>query len=246
MSSVTVEVLGCGDAFSSKGHFNSCYYVHSPEYKFLIDCGATSLLALKKAGISTLEVDMIAISHFHGDHFGGLPFVLLDASVQGRTKPLTVISPPGGQEKVQQAIELFYPGSSDILEKLPIEFIAYEERKQVEAGPVKLGAYPVIHSEKTLPHGLRIYFEDKILGFSGDTSWTDELLNIAEQADLFICECNLYDQEVPGHLDYQTILAHHRKLTCKQLWLTHFGEEMWTKANELELDYCWDGRKSVL
>ena len=246
MTKVTVEVLGCGDAFSSKGHFNTCYYVYSADYKFLIDCGATSLLALKKSGISTLEIDMIAVSHFHGDHFGGLPFFLLDAAVQGRAKPLTIISPPGGKEKVRQAIELFYPGSMDILEKLPVRFIAYEEGMPVQSDGVRLEAYPVIHSEETLPHGLRIYFEHKIVGFSGDTSWTDALVKIADQADLFICECNLYDQEVKGHLDYHTILARREQLACKKLWLTHFGEEMWTKADEIELDYCWEGKKAIL
>lgn len=241
---VTLEILGCGDAFASGGKYNTCFYVHTASFQLLIDCGATSLLALKKNNISTKEIDTIAISHFHGDHFGGLPFFLLDAGTHGRTKPLTIISPPGCEEKLRQGIDLFYPGSSDILKKFPIEFISYHAHEQLVSGPISLIAYPVVHSEKTLPHGLRITIEDKIIGFSGDTSWTDELIKIAQEADLFICECNFYDLEMKGHLNYQTLMANKQKFSCKKLWLTHFGEEMLNK--EIEIDHAWDGRKTIL
>lgn len=243
MDEVIVEVLGCGDAFASGGRFNTCYYVHSQSYGFLIDCGATSLLALKKNKVSTNDIDLIAISHFHGDHFGGLPFFLLDASVQGRTKPLTIISPPGGEQKVKNAINLFYPGSLDILEKFPVEFITYQAKSPVTAGEILLEAFPVVHSEETLPHGLRIQFENKVIGFSGDTSWTEELLNIAADADLFICECNFYDLEMKGHLNYQTIQANRHRFSCKEILLTHFGEEMLKHTDKIEMDFAWDGKK---
>ncbi|MEX2592298.1 MAG: MBL fold metallo-hydrolase [Anditalea sp.] len=246
MNEVTFEILGCGDAFASGGKFNTCFYVHTSSFQLLIDCGATSLLALKKNKISTKEIDVIAISHFHGDHFGGLPFFLLDASMHGRTKPLTIISPPGCEEKLQRGIDLFYPGSSDVFGKFPIEFISYHANEQVDSGPLSLEAFPVVHSEKTLPHGLRITIEDKVIGFSGDTSWTDELFKIAHEADLFICECNFYDLEMKGHLNYHTLMANKQQFSCKQLWLTHFGEEMLNKAGEIEMDYAWEGRKVVL
>lgn len=246
MEEVNIEILGCGDAFASGGNFNTCFYVHSSDYGFLIDCGATSLLALKKRGIRTDDIDLIAISHFHGDHFGGLPFFLLDASVQARTKPLTIVSPHGGEQKVREAISLLYPGSLDILEKFPIQFISYEAKEAIAAGGIRLEAFPVVHSEETLPHGLRIEFHGKSISFSGDTSWTEELINIAKDTDLFICECNFYDLDMKGHLNYHTIQINRERLTCKQILLTHMGEEMLKNIDKIDMHYASDGMKLVI
>ena len=67
-----------------------------------------------------------SIYNFHGDHFGGLPFFIVDAAKHvKRIKPLTIISPPGCKPKLAEAIELFYPGASEVLEDLAIEFIEY-------------------------------------------------------------------------------------------------------------------------
>ena len=246
MNELTIEVLGCGDALASGGSFNTCFLVRGSSYQLLIDCGATSLLALKKAKIDTNEIDVIAISHFHGDHYGGLTFLILDAGIRGRTKPLTILSPPGCEERLRQTINQLYPGSLDIMDKFPIHFISYKAYEVLEMGPLRLTAFPVIHSEEALPHGLRIELEGKTIGFSGDTSWTDELYKIADGADLFLCECNFYDFEGKGHLNYKTILEHKDRFTCKKLWLTHFVEDMLNNIQHIELDYAWDGRKTIL
>lgn len=71
--------VGCGDAFGSGGRFNTCFHIAATKTNFLIDCGASSLIAMKRFGIDRNAIDTILITHFHGDHFGGLPYFVLDA-----------------------------------------------------------------------------------------------------------------------------------------------------------------------
>ena len=73
-----VHILGCGDAFGSGGRNNSGYLVEAGDRLFLLDCGPTTLLAMKRAGFNPRRLDAIFLSHLHGDHCAGVPFFLLD------------------------------------------------------------------------------------------------------------------------------------------------------------------------
>ena len=89
---VTVTFAGSGDAFGSGGRYQACIHLRpdgaSP---VLLDCGATSLSALKRLGLHPGEITAVFVSHLHGDHFGGLPFLILDEQFSRRTRPLADI-----------------------------------------------------------------------------------------------------------------------------------------------------------
>ena len=95
-----LRFVGCGDALGSGGRFNTCFHVTGASVNFLIDCGASSLPALKRLGIARDDIDLILITHFHGDHFGGLPFLLLDAQFTRRSRPLVIAGPQGIEAKL--------------------------------------------------------------------------------------------------------------------------------------------------
>jgi ribonuclease BN (tRNA processing enzyme) len=95
MASIRIRFLGCGDAFGSGGRLQTCILVQSNAHGCLVDCGASSLSALKRSGVDPNEIGTILISHLHGDHFGGLPFFVLDGQFSGRSKDLRVAGPPG-------------------------------------------------------------------------------------------------------------------------------------------------------
>ena len=76
---VRLQFLGCGDAFGTGGQMNTCIWVDAPATQFLIDCGASAMISMRKWHKDPAEIDVILVSHLHGDHFGGLPFFLLDA-----------------------------------------------------------------------------------------------------------------------------------------------------------------------
>src|SRR5262245_11922190 len=93
--------LGSGDAFVSGGRFNTWMLVEPTVTRFLIACGASSLIAMKRLGVAPNDIDTILVSHLHGDHFGGLPFLILDAQFfSKRSTPLTVAGPPGLRERL--------------------------------------------------------------------------------------------------------------------------------------------------
>ena len=103
--------VGSGDAFGSGGRFNTCFHVATEHTRFLIDCGASSLIAMKRLGIDRAAIDLVLLTHFHADHFGGLPFFLLDAQlVAKRTRPLTIAGPPGLRAWCERIFAATFPG----------------------------------------------------------------------------------------------------------------------------------------
>ena len=109
-----LRFLGSGDAFGSGGRFQTCLYLEGPGGRVLLDCGATALVAMKRAGIDPASVGWIILTHLHGDHFGGVPFVVLDGQFARRETPLVVAGPPGTPERVTAAMEVLFPGSSRV------------------------------------------------------------------------------------------------------------------------------------
>ena len=237
-----IQFLGTGDAFCSGGRFQTCFLVKVPDYCFLIDCGVTSLLALKSRNIDSNFIDGIIITHFHGDHFGGLPYVLLEANfAKKRTSPLTIVGPPGVADRVGELLSTSYP-KVDIMDfTFSVEFVEFCENKKIAMGPLNIEAFPVVHVPASLPHGIRVKYHNTTLAFSGDTGWTDNLYKIADAADLFICECNFYSTELASHLNYQKIIAERDNLKCRRIILNHLGAEMLDNMDMCELECGSDG-----
>jgi ribonuclease BN (tRNA processing enzyme) len=113
---VRVTVAGSGDAFGSGGRLQTCVHVQpmGQEEAVLLDCGASALTSLKRFGLEPNDVTVVAVSHLHGDHFGGLPYLLLDGQFRHRDRPLHLIGPPGLQQRLAQAMEVLFPGSTQV------------------------------------------------------------------------------------------------------------------------------------
>ena len=237
-----IQFLGTGDAFCSGGRFHTCFLVKVPDYCFLIDCGATSMLAMKSRNIDSNLIDGIIISHFHGDHFGGLPYFLLEANFAcQRTRPLSITGPPGVAERVGELLAASYP-KIDIKDlTFAVEFIEFRENQIIKMGPLQLETFPVVHVPASLPHGVRVNCGNTVLAFSGDTGWTDNLYRIAAGADLFICECNFFSTEISSHLNYQRILTEKENFRCKRIILNHLGQEMLANLESCTLECSEDG-----
>lgn len=245
----TVELafLGCGDAFGSGGRLNTCFYVRAESTGFLIDCGASSLVAMQRHGLTTDDIDTILVTHFHGDHYGGLPFFFLEASKQrNRERPLTIVTPEGGPARTRGLMEQLYPGTSSVMTELDLRFECYESYGSVDLGALNVTALPVVHSQEALSHGLRIEVDGRVIGFSGDTTWTDELISIADGTHLMICECNFFETQTPNHLDYRTLEQQASRLNADRIILTHLGDEMLGNLDKVGLACADDGMEVVV
>jgi ribonuclease BN (tRNA processing enzyme) len=203
----------------------------------LVDCGATSLVALGKARVDPLSVDAVALSHLHGDHFGGLPFLLLEAQfVSRRKRPLLIAGPPGIRQRLRDAQEVLYPGSSQLKLRFPLEIVELEAGRSVRFDDLAATPFDVVHPSGAPSFALRLSWPDKVVAFSGDTEWTDALIEVARDADLFISECYGYEAKAPYHLNFKILSARRQELRVKRLLLTHLSSDMLSRAGDLDCD----------
>ena len=106
-----LTVAGCGDAFGSGGRANTCFWIESGDAVVALDFGATSVVALRRLELDPSRIDLVLLSHLHGDHFGGLPFLLLDGQFEGeRTRPLTIVGPVGTGARLAGGLGGVLPG----------------------------------------------------------------------------------------------------------------------------------------
>ncbi|NWF55169.1 MAG: MBL fold metallo-hydrolase [Syntrophaceae bacterium] len=246
MDEVAVQFLGSGDALGSGGRLQACIHVRSGNASFLIDCGASSLIGMKKFGVAPGSIEWVLLSHLHGDHFGGIPFLLLDGQFSGRTQPLAIAGPEGVESRVKAAMEVLFPGSSKVERKFSVSFAEFLPRKERVLGPFSVTAYEGIHPSGPPAFSLRVQAGGKVIAYSGDTEWTDALPEVARDADLFICEAYYFEKKVKFHLDYKTILDRIPRLGCKKIILTHLGRDMLTRLGEVKIDWAEDGKKVLL
>jgi ribonuclease BN (tRNA processing enzyme) len=246
MSQVQVQFLGSGDAFGSGGRFQTCILLCGADGPVLIDCGASSLIAMKRFGVDPAEIGWVLLSHLHVDHFGGVPFLILDGQFSRRTQPLVVAGPPGLKARVEAAMEVGFPGSTNIERRFTTDLVALPERLATSIGPATVTPYPVAHASGAPSYALRIEYGGKIIAYSGDTEWTDSLIEAAQGADLFICEAYFFDKKIKFHLDYHTLREQRQRLTCQRLILTHMSQDMLSRLSEVEFESAEDGQIVVL
>ena len=207
----------------------------------LLYCGTSSLIGLARLGLAPSSIDQVLVSHLHGDHFGGIPFLVLDQQFARRDRPLVLVGPPGLGNRVMQAMEVFFPGSSQVERRFELQTFELSERVPTAVGALEVMAYPVAHASGAPSYGLRVVCDDRIVAYSGDTEWTDALIELADGADLFICEAYVFETSVKYHLSYATLAEQRSRLRCKRLVLTHTSADMLKRRGEVEAKVAEDG-----
>jgi ribonuclease BN (tRNA processing enzyme) len=229
-----LHILGCGDAFGSGGRNQSGYLVEGNDKLFLLDCGPTCLLAMKRAGFDPRRLDAILLSHLHGDHFAGIPFFFIEfLYLQPRTDPLVIAGPPGTQAKVRALFQIMYGGGASDKDLPPTQFVELAPNVPALVDGIAVAPFRVPHQSHEISLGLKIAYAGKQFLYSGDSLWTEEFVDRADGVDLFICECSFYREEPGMHVNYLALQANRDRLKCKKLLLTHMGEEMLSRSDEI-------------
>lgn len=241
MQPIDISFLGTGDAFSAGGRHQAAYLVRSPGASLLLDCAPTTLSSIKRSGLPSKSIDRIFLSHFHGDHFGGLPFFFLEyVHVEPRRKPLQIIGPPGVEEMVMLLFRAMYPDSASEQLPYPVQFIEAHPGQQISFDGMRTRSFLVPHQNRPVSLGYEMLIEDRKLVYSGDTGWTEDLLRYTQDSDLFICECTFFETRMPNHLDYPRLAENHSRFGSKRIVLTHLGREVLQHQDEVELETARD------
>lgn len=237
------RVVGCGDAFGSGGRLNTCFHVTGKSTRFLLDCGATSMVGLHRENIDRPAIDLVLITHLHADHAGGLPFLVLDAQFFAkRTRPLTVAGPPGLSAWYPQAMELAFPGSSRTRQKFPLTLVELAADEAWRFADLAVRPSLVQHGEAIAPaYGYRIELDGRVLAYTGDTEWTETLVPLGRDADLLVAECYWFAKDVPWHLSWATLAKHLPRIAPRRTLLTHMSTDMLAHLADVSCETADDG-----
>jgi len=239
---VNVTVLGAGDAFASRGWFQAGYVINANGARILMEAGPALLASMKRSGIPSDEIDLVLISHLHGDHFAGLPFLILEYMYETPLrKDLVIAGPEHLEQRTWALFRDMYPefDTSAIASKL--KFVVLEPGKKTRLGRFDVTTIRTPHTIKDTSLAFRIEVDGKSLVFSGDTGWTEELVTLSAGADLLLIECTFFQTKTNFHISYPMIVANRGRFKARRMVLTHIGREVIDRISEIEGEIASDG-----
>jgi ribonuclease BN (tRNA processing enzyme) len=237
-----ITFVGTSDAFGAGGRRQSAILVRGASGAVLLDCGATTGSGLNELGVAVDEIDAILVSHFHGDHFGGIPLLLLAALYEERRRrALQIAGPPGIETRVKRLAAAMGHPLDGREWTFPIRFEELPAGRQLALGPVGVRSFETHHSPDAAPHGLVIEPGGARIAYSGDTGWFDELPARVAGSDLFICECTYHRNSFEYHLSHEQLVANRGRFDCGRVIITHLGEEMTDRRASSEFEAADDG-----
>jgi ribonuclease BN (tRNA processing enzyme) len=240
---VKVTILGSGDAFASRGFCQACYVIEAGGKTILMEAGPTLLASLKRAGFSPADLDMVLISHLHGDHFGGLPFLILEYMWESKLKgDLILAGPRRLEQRTWTVFENMFPTFPEEKVARRLKFQVLEPGHTRDFDGVQVATIRTPHTKPDVSLAFRVTIGGKTVVFSGDTGWTEELVPFCEGADLFICECTYFGSaHLTFHLNYPQLEAQRARFNVKRMVLTHIGREVFEHKSDIKMEMAFDG-----
>ncbi|SDI40265.1 ribonuclease Z [Alteribacillus persepolensis] len=261
MKDIKVTMLGTGSPYPALHRAASAQLLQIDDMNVLIDCGQETTSQLQRIGVEPQDVHHLWFTHLHSDHTMGYFQFLIGGWHLGRRK-LSVVGPKGIKEFHETVLKMY---EDDINYRTSLGFPAegihdveiyeIEEPGDIPAGdiPAKVTSAPMIHNVTT--YAFRFEIDNTVIVFSGDSSPTQHLTDLSENADLLIHDCVLTAKEKAENTNLDTIWEKLQKEHCtpaqaaetakqsntKRLLLTHFLPSIDEEHVESEVRRVYDG-----
>lgn len=217
-----VTFVGVGEAFDDS-LANTSILVESGSSSILLDCGYSAVQSFWRMAENPVDLDMVYISHFHADHYFGIPAMLVRFIQEGRTKRLTIAGPPGIEPSIVHLVEMAYSNS---MSKARFE-IFYLECDPGEEFRHAGFDFSFALSNHPMPcRAIRLDAEGKSVFYSGDGSPTASTLELAQGCDLIIQEAFTLDRPLSGHGTVEQALEFASNAKAKACALVHMGRDI--------------------
>jgi ribonuclease BN (tRNA processing enzyme) len=154
---------------------------------------------------------------------------------------LLIAGPAGVEDRVQQTMELFFPGSAQAQRRFELLFSDHAAGIPTMVGPAEVTAFEVTHPSGAPAYALRLRVGAGVVAYTGDGEWSEALVEAARGADLFIAEAYTFDKRIKFHLDYATLDSNRARLDCRRVILTHMSDDMLAHRHDATADLADDG-----
>ena len=193
----------------------------------LLDCGFSAPGPFWRHAFDPATLDAVWISHFHGDHFLGLPQLMLRLFEEDRRQPLTIVCQTGGGTKITAAMQLAYPGFCEKL-TYPLDVVEVAAGQNIERAGLQWAFAPVDHSKPCLAVRLTAQGGASLF-YSGDGRPSAASRQLARGVDLIVHEAFTFDPQVggafSGHGSVTGCIEFARQAGARSLALVHLNRD---------------------
>jgi len=217
--------LGSANAFAPGGRYWSSFLVNG---RYLFEAPPTLLPHLRRLGVALADIRAVFISHFHGDHFLGLPFLFLEyLYLTPRRGDLHIIGPPGVREVMEGLAEMAFPDLSRADAGYQRCYLEAEPGREQALDDVRFQAMPMSHAgEKLTSLGYRLRIGERVVAFSGDSELCEQVFALGKDADVLVLDCSYTEGTGPEHMGLADALEVRKRLPpSTTIVLTHLEAE---------------------
>jgi ribonuclease BN (tRNA processing enzyme) len=198
MPDLRLTFIGTGNAFSPNGLCCNGFVVND---RFLFDAPPQSLSSLNTVGLDPNALEAVIISHHHGDHFLGLPFLLLHWKWKGRSAPVKIVGPPETRSLAEDIAKKVFPGVLDDL-KYAIEWVDLQPGRATAVDGMQVEPVVVQHDDGlVMSLGYQCRLDGRTFGYTGDTILCDGVLDLARSSEVLVSECASRADNIPVHMN---------------------------------------------